>query len=93
LFGDTVHVAGGIEHPDDTAAMKNFWALDLSGELRGDLVAEGREIAAFLPMDPKGKIANFPFVWDPQYHNGLVYASDFNSGLWVMKLESGDLTP
>lgn len=68
-------------------------ALDLSGELRGDLVAQGREIASFLPMDPKGKIANFPFVWGPQYHNGLVYASDFNSGLWVMKLEGGELLP
>jgi hypothetical protein len=68
-------------------------ALDLSGELRGDLVAQGREIAAFLPMDPKGKIPNFPFVWGPQYHNGLVYASDFNSGLWVMKLATGELLP
>ncbi len=63
-------------------------ALDLAGELRGDLVAQGREIAAFLPMDPRGKIPNFPFVWGPQVHNGLVYATDFNSGLWIMKLET-----
>ncbi len=68
-------------------------AVDLSGELRGDLVAQGREIAAFLPQDPKGRIANWPFTWGPQYHNGLVYASDFNSGLWIVKLEGAQLTP
>jgi N-acetylneuraminic acid mutarotase len=30
LLGQTVYVAGGIETPDATRAMKNFWALDLS---------------------------------------------------------------
>ena len=68
-------------------------AVDLSGELRGDLRTQGRELAAFLPMDPKGKIPNYPFVWGPQYHNGLVYASDFNSGLWIMRLEPEPAVP
>ncbi|HEU5262382.1 MAG TPA: Ig-like domain-containing protein [Gemmatimonadales bacterium] len=62
-------------------------AIDLSGELRGDLVAQGRELAAYYPIDVKGKIPNWPFVWGPQVHNGLVYASDFNAGLWIVKLE------
>ncbi len=30
LIGDVVYIAGGIEKPDATAAMKNFWSLDLS---------------------------------------------------------------
>ncbi|MBM3890446.1 MAG: galactose oxidase [Verrucomicrobia bacterium] len=30
LMGQTVYIAGGIETPDATRAMKNFWALDLS---------------------------------------------------------------
>ncbi|MBM4035455.1 MAG: sodium/solute symporter, partial [Planctomycetes bacterium] len=30
LVGDTVYVAGGLETPTATEAMKNFWALDLS---------------------------------------------------------------
>ena len=68
-------------------------AIDLSGELRGDLVAQGRELAAYYPMDEKGKIPNWPFVWGPQIHRGLVYASDFNSGLWIMKLEPEPAVP
>jgi hypothetical protein len=27
-----------------------------------------------------------PFTWSPRLHNGLVFASDFNSGLWVTRL-------
>lgn len=30
ILGDTLYVAGGIETPDATAAMRTFWALDLS---------------------------------------------------------------
>jgi hypothetical protein len=61
--------------------------VDVSGELRGDLYRQGREIAAFLTYDPEGYLANAPFVWGVQPHKGHVFASDFNSGLWVLKLE------
>jgi N-acetylneuraminic acid mutarotase len=30
MLGTTIYVAGGIENPSDTAAMRNFWSLDLS---------------------------------------------------------------
>ena len=30
LLGDTVYVAGGLEKPNSTEAMKNFWSLNLS---------------------------------------------------------------
>ncbi|MEX0642875.1 MAG: sodium/solute symporter [Pirellulales bacterium] len=29
ILGNTVYIAGGIEHPDATAGMNNFWSLDL----------------------------------------------------------------
>ena len=28
--GETIYVAGGLEHPSDSTAQKNFWALDLT---------------------------------------------------------------
>jgi hypothetical protein len=61
--------------------------VDVSGELMGDLYRQGREIAMFLSADPKGFIANAPFVWGPQPFKGNIFFSDFNSGLWVVKLK------
>jgi hypothetical protein len=60
--------------------------VDVSGELRGDLYAQGREIALFMPYDPQGFIPNSPFVWGPQPFKGHVFFSDWNSGLWAVKL-------
>lgn len=63
--------------------------VDVSGELRGDLYRQGREIARFYSDDPKGVIANSPMVWGPQPYKGNIFFSDFNSGLWVVKLKPG----
>ena len=60
--------------------------VDISGELRGDLYRQGREIAAFLPEDPEGHIPNAPMTWGPQPYKGHIYLSDMNSGLWAVKL-------
>ena len=60
--------------------------VDVSGELRGDLYAQGREIGLFMPFDPEGFIPNSPFVWGPQPYKGHVFFSDWNSGLWAVKL-------
>lgn len=62
-------------------------AVDVSGELMGDLYRQGREIAWFLPDDPEGFIANAPMAWGPQPHKGHIFFSDWNSGLWAVKLE------
>ena len=60
--------------------------IDVSGELLGDLYRQGREVAKFYPDDPEGFVANAPFVWGPQPHKGTIFFSDFNSGLWAVRL-------
>ena len=60
--------------------------VDVSGELMGDLYKQGREIARFLPFDPKGFIANAPFVWGPQPFKGHIFFTDWNTGLWAVRL-------
>jgi hypothetical protein len=89
----------------------NFWAandmlyegyysggarvLDISGELRGDLYRQGREIARFWTGDTKGFRVNLPFTWggqpcsvtcDSPLLNSLIYFNDIHSGLWITKL-------
>ncbi|HTW56862.1 MAG TPA: Ig-like domain-containing protein [Terriglobales bacterium] len=89
----------------------NFWAandmlyegyysggarvLDISGELRGDLYRQGREIARFWTGDSKGYRPNLPFTWggqpcsvkcDSDLLNSLMYFNDIHSGLWITKL-------
>jgi len=82
--------------------MHNFWAdndmlfagdyagggrvLDISGELRGNLYAQGREIARVWTGDPDGFRPNLPFAWGAQPANGLIFYNDINSGIWIAKL-------
>lgn len=61
--------------------------VDLSGELMGDLLAQGREIAWIIPNDANGYSPNAPFTWGAQLHKGHIFYSDWNSGLWSAKLE------
>lgn len=67
--------------------------VDLSGELRGDLRAQGREMVAFKPYDPQGFIPNAPMVWSAMPHKGHVFLSDSNSGLWTLRIEPRDGRP
>lgn len=60
--------------------------VDVSGELRGNLYTQGREIAVFKPADPQGFVANSPMVWSAMPHKGHIFFSDTNSGLWTAKL-------
>jgi hypothetical protein len=60
--------------------------VDVSGELLGDLGNQGREIAVFKSYDPEGFTANAPFVWGAQPYKGRIFFSDFNSGLWSVRL-------
>jgi plastocyanin len=80
----------------------NFWAdddmlfigdyagggrvLDISGELRGNLYLQGREIARMWTGDPAGYRPNLPFSWGAQPANGLIYFNDINSGIWITRL-------
>ena len=67
--------------------------VDVSGELMGDLYRQGREIARFLPFDPEGFRANAPQVWGAQPHKGVIFFSDYNSGLWAVRLTDGEESP
>jgi hypothetical protein len=80
----------------------NFWAdndmlflgdysgggrvIDISGELRGDLYRQGREIARLWTGDSQAFRANLPLTWGAQPWNGLIYINDIDSGLWIAKL-------
>ena len=61
-------------------------AVDVSGELRGDLMAQGREIGSVWTGSPRGYRPNLPMAWGAQPHKGMIFTSDMNSGLWVAKL-------
>lgn len=71
--------------------------VDISGELMGNLYTQGRELARFEAQDPQGKVANTPMAWGPQPFKGHIFFSDFNSGLWSVKLPerkpAGEATP
>lgn len=60
--------------------------LDVSGELRGDLYRQGREIARLWTGDPDGYRTNLPFTWGARPYNGMIFFNDINSGLWIVKL-------
>ena len=60
--------------------------VDVSGELMGDLYRQGREVARFVPFDHEGFTPNAPFVWGPQPYKGHVFFTDYNSGLWAVRL-------
>ena len=77
--GDTLYVAyynGGVR------------VVDISGDLMGDLYEQGREIASYIPTDHEGYVPNAPMTWGPQPYKGHLFMSDWNSGLWAVKLES-----
>ncbi len=63
-------------------------AIDVSGELLGALDRQGREIA-FSQYAGVGSCAapsgTATCTWAPQLHGGLIYLSDMNSGLWVLR--------
>jgi len=61
--------------------------LDISGELRGDLLQQGREIAHVHTGDPNGFVPNAANAWGAIYRDGHIYVPDMNSGLWVVKVE------
>lgn len=85
IEGDTLYAAfynGGLR------------VVDLSGELKGNLTYQGREIARFFAYDPEGFVPNAPMTWGPQPHKGHVFLAEHYSGLWAVKLRQPEaLTP
>jgi plastocyanin len=90
------------EYPVPEAGAHNMWVdndmmymgyyngggriVDVSGELRGDLYRQGREVGRLWAGDPQGFRPNLPFTWGAQPHNGLIYFNDVHSGIWIVKL-------
>jgi hypothetical protein len=70
-----------------------FQVFDVSGELRGDLKAQGRTIAEFMPASPTGFTPNKTMTWGVVVKNGHAFVNDMLSGLWVVKLEPKPVVP
>lgn len=60
--------------------------VDVGGELMGNLATQGREMAVFKAHDPNGFVSNGPMAWGPQPFKGHLFFSDFNSGLWSIRI-------
>jgi hypothetical protein len=64
-----------------------FHAFDISGELLGDLRAQGREIGALNIADMGGRVPNTAMTWGVVVKNGLAYVGDIYNGLWILRIE------
>ena len=86
VAGDTLYMG---------AYQGGFRAFDISGELRGDLRAQNREIVHVHTADMDGEVKNSPNTWGVVVKDGLAYVNDNNNGLWIVKIEpeTRPLTP
>ena len=64
-----------------------FRAFDISGELRGDLRAQGREMVHVNTADMDGFVKNSAMTWGVVVRDGLAYVNDDNNGLWIVRIE------
>lgn len=64
-----------------------FRAFDISGELLGDLRAQGREMVHVHTADMDGHVRNTPMTWGVVVRDGLAYVNDMYNGLWVIRME------
>ncbi|HUQ80956.1 MAG TPA: Ig-like domain-containing protein [Gemmatimonadaceae bacterium] len=78
VAGDTLYMG---------AYNAGFRAFDVSGELRGDLRAQQRELTHVAPVDPGGKVPNASMTWGAVVKNGLVFVPDINNGLFIIRLD------
>lgn len=63
----------------DTSATKT--------ELRGDLRAQHRQVAHLNTGAKDGINPNAPFAWGVIVRDSIVYVSDMQSGLWILRLK------
>ncbi len=86
VAGDTLYMG---------AYNAGFRAFDISGELRGDLRAQGREMVHVNTADMGGHVQNSAMTWGVVVKDGLAYVNDDNNGLWIIRMEPKreNLTP
>ncbi len=74
----------------DTLYLGNYQggarAVDISGELKGDLLREGREMSWILTVDSLGH-RRAPFAWGAVVRDGNIFVTDINTGLWILRME------
>jgi hypothetical protein len=79
VAGDTLYMG---------AYNAGFRAFDISGELRGDLRAQQREMVhvntADMDAHPAG--INTAMTWGVVVKDGLAYVNDLNNGLWIIRM-------
>ncbi|HVX87539.1 MAG TPA: Ig-like domain-containing protein [Gemmatimonadales bacterium] len=78
VAGDTLYMG---------AYNAGFRAFDISGELRGDLRAQGREMAHVNTADMEGNTRNSAMTWGVVVKNDLAFVNDDNNGLWIVRME------
>ncbi len=63
--------------------------VDVTGQLRGDLYAQGRQIGWYetTGAEDEAIVPNATNAWGPHVYKGNIFVADNNSGLWVVKPE------
>ncbi|HET9514166.1 MAG TPA: Ig-like domain-containing protein [Gemmatimonadales bacterium] len=86
VAGDTLYMG---------AYNAGFRAFDISGELLGDLRAQGREMVHVNTADMDGYVKNAAMTWGVVVRDGLAYVNDMYNGLWIIRMEPRrrELTP
>ncbi|HUG28685.1 MAG TPA: Ig-like domain-containing protein [Gemmatimonadales bacterium] len=64
-----------------------FRTFDISGELLGDLRAQGREMVHVNTADMDGSVRNTAMTWGVVVRDGLAYVNDMYNGLWIIRME------
>jgi hypothetical protein len=78
VAGDTLYMG---------AYNAGFRAFDISGELRGDLRAQQREMVHVHTADMNGYVQNAAMTWGVVVRDGLAYVNDMYNGLWIIRME------
>jgi hypothetical protein len=80
--GDRLHIG---------AYNAGYRVFDVSGELMGDLRAQGREIGHLNTADMQGYRQNAAMTWGVVVKDGLSYVNDNYNGLWIVRIEAESL--
>ena len=82
------HAVGVHDVRREASAEPEAAVFDISGELKGDLRAQQREMASLNTADMGGVVQNAAFDWGVVVNpkDGLAYVNDFNNGLWVVRV-------
>jgi hypothetical protein len=78
IAGDTLYMG---------AYNAGFRTFDISGELRGDLRAQQREMAHLNTADMDGFVKNAAMTWGVVVRDGLAYVNDMYNGLWIVRMQ------